>query len=170
MWYWSVRMSGKFLPISAKRSSQYGMVKVMPLDLVAEVRCFFGRGVASSKANSGCGRCHAGEDGSAAKRIRGRCLEHAAADGGVFAFGVFAHDVEVDIGLGAVGQWRAHAGHELAGAQVHVLVEAAADGDQQTPEGDVVGDVGPADGAEQDGVGLARRSMPSAGIMAPVFL
>ena len=30
-------------PSAAKRSSQYGMVKVMPFDLVADVRCFFGR-------------------------------------------------------------------------------------------------------------------------------
>src|SRR5271165_5895086 len=50
MWNWSVRMSGYDLPISAKRSSQYGMVKVMPFDLVAEVRCFVGRVRASSNA------------------------------------------------------------------------------------------------------------------------
>ena len=50
MWNWSVRMSGYDLPISAKRSSQYGMVKVMPFDLVADVRCFFGRVRASSNA------------------------------------------------------------------------------------------------------------------------
>ncbi|MNP78075.1 hypothetical protein D3C76_1756160 [compost metagenome] len=43
MWYLSTFTSGNFLPISATRSSQYGMVIAMPLDLVAEVRCFFGR-------------------------------------------------------------------------------------------------------------------------------
>src|SRR5947207_2671109 len=39
-WYWSVRTSGYCLPMAAKRSSQYGMVMVMPFDLVHEVRCF----------------------------------------------------------------------------------------------------------------------------------
>ena len=36
--------------MAAKRSSQYGMVMAMPFDLVALVRCFFGRDCASSKA------------------------------------------------------------------------------------------------------------------------
>ena len=39
-WYWSALTSGYFFFISAKRSSQYGMVMVMPFDLVHEVRCF----------------------------------------------------------------------------------------------------------------------------------
>ena len=43
MWNWSVRTPGYAFAISAKRSSQYGMVKVMPFDLVALVRCRFGR-------------------------------------------------------------------------------------------------------------------------------
>jgi len=34
---------------------QYGMVMEMPLTLVAEVRCFFGRERASSKRSRGCG-------------------------------------------------------------------------------------------------------------------
>ena len=42
---------GVDFPISAKRSSQYGMVKVMPFDLVADVKCCFGRVIASSNAN-----------------------------------------------------------------------------------------------------------------------
>ena len=40
--------------------------------------------------------------------------------------------------------------------QVHVLAERAADRDQQAPEPDVVGHVGPADGAEEDRVGRAQ--------------
>ena len=52
MWYWSTRTSGiAARPSPATRSSQYGMVIEMPFDLVAEVRCFFGRVCASSKAN-----------------------------------------------------------------------------------------------------------------------
>src|SRR6266849_2577368 len=37
MWYWSVLTNGYFFEIAEKRSSQKGMVKTMPLDLVAEV-------------------------------------------------------------------------------------------------------------------------------------
>ena len=36
--------------------------------------------------------------------------------------------------LGAAGQRRAHAGHQLARPQIHILVEAAADRDQQAPQ------------------------------------
>src|SRR3954465_9253569 len=37
MWYCDVRMPGYSLAIAANRSSQYGMVIEMPLDLVADV-------------------------------------------------------------------------------------------------------------------------------------
>ena len=36
--------------MALNRSSQNGMVTVIPLDLVAEVRCFFGRVRAKAKA------------------------------------------------------------------------------------------------------------------------
>src|SRR6201999_1310261 len=42
---------GYCFAIASTRSSQYGIVIEMPLDLVAEVRCFFGRDAASSNAN-----------------------------------------------------------------------------------------------------------------------
>ncbi len=51
MWNWSMRTSGYFCEIALTRSSQKGIVIDMPLDLVAEVRCFFGRFCARSKAN-----------------------------------------------------------------------------------------------------------------------
>src|ERR1700693_5552111 len=51
MWYLSHFTFGKFLAIASTRSSQYGMVIEMPLDLVAEVKCFFGRDCARSNAN-----------------------------------------------------------------------------------------------------------------------
>src|SRR5262249_41965936 len=44
-------MSGYCLAIASTRSSQYGMVIEIPFDLVADVRCFFARFLASSKAN-----------------------------------------------------------------------------------------------------------------------
>src|SRR3990170_678448 len=43
-------MSGNCLAMASTRSSQYGIVMEMPLDLVADVRCFFGRLDASSNA------------------------------------------------------------------------------------------------------------------------
>src|SRR6266513_1192494 len=46
----SDRMSPKRLEATTT-SNQYGMVIEMPLDLVAEVTCFFGRFFASSNAN-----------------------------------------------------------------------------------------------------------------------
>src|SRR5262249_459287 len=51
------------------------------------------------------------------------------------------------------------AGHALQEAhrpQVHVLLEAAPDRDQETPERDVVGNAGPADRAQIDRVELAE--------------
>ncbi len=50
MWNWSVLTAGYSLPIAAKRSSQYGMLWMMPLDLVPEVTCFLGRAMARSNA------------------------------------------------------------------------------------------------------------------------
>src|SRR6185312_3031434 len=41
IWYWSALILGYFFFIASKRSSQNGMVWMMPLDLVAEVTCFF---------------------------------------------------------------------------------------------------------------------------------
>ena len=50
MWNLSTFTSLYRAAIACTRSSQYGMVMEMPFDLVAEVRCFFGRERASSKA------------------------------------------------------------------------------------------------------------------------
>ena len=50
MWKRSTRTSGKRGRMASTRSSQYGIVMAMPFDLVAEVRCFFGREAASWKA------------------------------------------------------------------------------------------------------------------------
>ena len=50
MWYWSVRHVGILRAMAVKRSSQNGMVTVMPFDFVAEVSCLRGRVCASSNA------------------------------------------------------------------------------------------------------------------------
>jgi hypothetical protein len=138
------------------------MVIEMPLDLVAEVRCFFGRDCASSNANfrmrSTPMRRHHGLLGDEfAVGIR----EHAAADGGIFAFGVFAHHPEIDVAGLAVGQRRRHARHQPHRAQVDVLVELAPELDQRAPQRNVIGNFGgPADRAEIDRVVLADLRLP----------
>ena len=50
MWNWSVLMPGYSSAMAAKRSSQYGMLWMMPFDLVAEVTCLSGRAFARSNA------------------------------------------------------------------------------------------------------------------------
>jgi hypothetical protein len=65
--------------------------------------------------------------------------EHAAADGGILALGVLAHDVEVDVAGLAAGERDGHAGHQPHRAQVDVLVELAAEQQQRAPQRDVVG-------------------------------
>ena len=80
-----------------------------------------------------------------------RIGEDAAADRRIFAFGVFAYDIEVDVARLAVRQRRGNAGHEPDGAEVDVLVELAPELQQRSPQRDVVGDLlGPADRAEED--------------------
>ena len=95
-------------------------------------------------------------------------VEHAPADLGIFALVVLAHDAEVDVAGGAAGQRAGDAGQQPHRAQVDVLLEGAADRDQQAPERDVVGHAGEADRAEEDRVVAADRcrGRPS-GIMRP---
>ena len=99
----------------------------------------------------------AGEDALLRNEFAVGAFEHAAADGRVFALGVLAHHVEIDVGFGAIGQRRPHTWHQLARTQVHVLVEAATDRDQQAPKGDVIGHARIADGAQQDRVRLRQQ-------------
>ena len=75
-----------------------------------------------------------------------------AAHLGVFALGVLAHHHEIDLAALGPGQRRCHAGIEIRRAHVGVLIEGAADGQQQAVERDVVGNLGMAHGAQQNGV------------------
>src|SRR5256885_354012 len=75
-----------------------------------------------------------------------RALVHDAAQRGVFAFGVLAHHVVVDVAGLAAGQRAGHALEQAHGAQVDVLVELAAELEQRAPQRDMVGHGGgPAD-------------------------
>ena len=98
---------GSCAAIARKRSSQYGIVIEMPLDLVADVRCF-----ARPRARELEGELHDAVDALAREHrllehdLALGALEHAAADRRVLAFGVLAHDDEVDVAGLAVGERR----------------------------------------------------------------
>ena len=76
----------------------------------------------------------AGHDGFLDHGFAVGAFEDLPADAGVFAFGVFAHDVEVDVAGFASGQWAGHAGHQPDRPQAHVLVEGAAELQQAAPQ------------------------------------
>ena len=98
----------------------------MPFDFVAEVRCFFGRLWARSKANvrtrSMPTRRH---HGLLDHDLALGAGEHAAADRGVLALRVLAHDPEVDVARLLVGERAGDARHQAHRTQVDVLVELA---------------------------------------------
>ena len=87
-------------------------------------------------------------------------LVEPAADRGIFALVVLAHDVEIDVAGRAVLQRRVDTGQQPHRPQVDVLLEAAADRDQQPPQRDVVGHAGIADRAEKDRVVEAQLVEP----------
>ena len=65
---------GSSAAIAATRSSQYGIEIEMPLLLVAEVRCFFGRALRPGRRRTAArGRRRCGSSPSPAGRTRGRC-------------------------------------------------------------------------------------------------
>ena len=65
-------------------------------------------------------------------------------------------------------QRRAHPGQDTDRPHIDVLQEFAADRDQQTPQGEIVGDVGGAHGAEQDAVTGGHLIEPIVGHHGPV--
>jgi hypothetical protein len=156
------------------------MVWMMPLDLVAEVRCFFGRDLRQLEGEA--------QTRSTPRRVKTALLDRhllrragvePAADLGVLALDVLAHDHEVDVAGLAAGERAGHPLEEPHRAEVDVLVEAAADGDQKAPERDMVGHGGPAHGAEEDRVVAGDRlepvlrheaAGPGVAVAAPVLL
>src|SRR5690606_11917345 len=100
---------------------------------------------------------------------------HAPAHAAVLALGVLAHDDHVDLaGLTrraiAADHRCGDPGHEARGAQVDVLIELAAEHEQRAPQRDVIGHlVGPAHGAEVDGVVAADLLLPVVGQHLPVL-
>ena len=95
---------------------------------------------------------------------------HPAADRGILALGVLAHDEEIDVAGLAAGQRRGHARHQAHRAQIDVLVEFAPELQQRPPQRNVVRHgVRPADGAEEDRVVAADLRLPVVRHHLPVF-
>jgi hypothetical protein len=86
-----------------------------------------------------------------------------AADLRVLAFVVLTDDDEVDLLRSAIGQRRPDARQQADGPQVHVLAERAPDRDEEAPQRDVVGNVRPADGTQEDRVMVPDAPEPVLG-------
>ena len=130
---------------------------MIPFDLVAEVTFRAGRVSARRKAKRmirshpppGEYRLLDGELGLGAG-IK------PAADLGVLALDVLAHDQHVDVFGPSIGQRRAHAFEQPGRAQVDILVEPPSDRDQHVPQRDVVGHARHADCAEKDRIAVGQ--------------
>ena len=85
-----------------------------------------------------------------------RAAIEPAADRRIFAFVIFAHDPEIDVTGFASRQRRRNAGHQPHRAHVGVELEFAADGNEQTPERNVIGYAGKSDGAQVDGIVISN--------------
>ena len=85
-----------------------------------------------------------------------RTFVNAPADVRILAFIVFAHNHEINVsGLPAL-EWSFDPFKEPYWPKIHVLTKSAANGDEQTPQGNVVGNIRTPDSAEKDGVERAQ--------------
>jgi hypothetical protein len=83
----------------------------------------------------------AGEDGHLGRRLPGLAAVRPAALAGVLALAVLADDDPVQVARRAVAQGRLRAAEDLGGSHVGVLLEGLANGQSETPEGNVVRNV-----------------------------
>jgi hypothetical protein len=98
---------------------------------------------------------------------------HPAAGSGVLALGVLPDAHHVDVRGAALAQGRGHARQEPDRADVQIEVEPLPDGQEEAPQGDVVGDRRRADRAQIDGVepleqveAVSRHHRPRALVVA----
>ena len=91
------------------------------------------------------------------RRFDRMSLMDAAADAGVFAFGVLANDYPVEVVRPAALEGAIDAGKDPGGTHIGVLVETLADLQPQTPQRDVVGNVRVARRTEEDRILVAQR-------------
>ena len=153
MWYCAVAMPGFSARSTLKRSSQNGMVWMMPFDLVAD-----GHRLPRPLGGAGEGVAHdpvdaeAGEDRFLERELVVGALVEAAADLGIFALVVLADDQHVDVARLLAGERRRHAIEQADRPDIGVLLEVAPDRHQQRPQRHRVRHRRPADGAEEDRV------------------
>ena len=145
--------SGNSRATSAAISSHITMPWRCAFDLVTTVSSLRGRDRASSKAKRMM-RVDAGarEHRDVGRDLLRQALMHAAADAGIFAFRILAHDHPVELGPADVAQRAGDAGQDAGRPHIGVLVERLADREPQAPQRDVIGHVGRADRAEIDRV------------------
>ena len=88
-------------------------------------------------------------------------LEHAPADRRIFALGILADDIEIDIPRHAFGKRRGHPGKKPDRPQIDILVEFPPEFQQRAPERDMVRNfLRPADSAEEQRVMAADPGFP----------
>ena len=138
---------------------------MIPLDLVAEIRrpsrrIAWAAAYSATRFNTG-----PGEDCLLDGRLLGSPAVHAPADLGVLTFDVLAdHD---HVQLVDAGQRRGDARKDAYGAQVDVLVELAADGDQQAHRVTSLGMSSAPTAPSRVASPVASCSIPSTGIIRP---
>ena len=102
-----------------------------------------------------------GEDDGLNGALEWRSAVRAAPGAAVLPLGVLAHDDEIDVADGLTPQRAAHAGQEIGGANVGVLIEALADGQPQAAQRHGVGHAGESPRRYRNSAsrgGMVRRS------------
>ena len=102
----------------------------------------------------------AGEDRDVDADLLGQPLMGAAADAGIFALGILAHDDPVEIARPDARQRASDARQHAGGAQIGVLVETLADIQPQLPKRNMVGNARVAGRAEIDCVERLQELAP----------
>src|SRR4051812_27523611 len=81
-----------------------------------------------------------------------------ASDLRIFPFRVLSHYPKVDLSRVAVTNWRDQTGQQTYGPQIHILIKLASNGNQQSPQRNMVGNTREANGAQKNGVMVAKAS------------
>src|SRR5436305_14915451 len=74
------------------------------------------------------------------------------ADLRILAFRVLTNDPEIDVSGFAVSHGRFDTGQQAHGSKVYVLIELAANRDEEAPQGNMIRDAGEADCPQENGV------------------
>src|SRR5690606_15282502 len=99
-------------------------------------------------------------DGNIGGRFNGMPLVHASAHARVLAFRIFTNDDPVQIFDGATFQWCINTWKDTGGPHVGILIKALADLKAQSPEGDVVGNIGISGRTEYNRVFVTQGVQP----------